>query len=147
MVNMGFVPGKPLLKKNLPRPLLSQSPTLRNLWRLLLVFNSFSYLCLPPQTILPAATRPIWWLPLILSSCPRAAHLRGSQKTTKNNNNKKSSSSSGGSTNMPLFGRVHKCKEYEYWNEKKVWIVSVMKWTLSKNERDPQKDTSKIPRL
>ena len=35
-----------------------------------------------------AVTRPIQWLPPILSSCPRAAHLRGSQKTTKNNNNK-----------------------------------------------------------
>lgn len=43
MVNMGFVPGKPLLKKNLPRPLLSPSPTLRNLSRLLLVFSSFSF--------------------------------------------------------------------------------------------------------
>ena len=25
-----------------------------------------------------------------------------------------------GSTNMPIFDRVHECKEYEYWNEKKV---------------------------
>ena len=24
-----------------------------------------------------------------------------------------------GSTNMPLFGRAHECKEYEHWNEKK----------------------------
>ena len=23
------------------------------------------------------------------------------------------------STNMPLFGRAHECKEYEHWNEKK----------------------------
>ena len=40
MVNMGFIPGKPLLKKNLPSPLLSQSPTLCNLSRLLLPFSS-----------------------------------------------------------------------------------------------------------
>ena len=39
-----------------------------------------------------------------------------------------------GSTNMPLFDRAHKCKEYEYWSEKKVWIVSGMKWTLPKNK-------------
>ena len=48
----------------------------------------------------------------------------------------------GGSTNMPLFGRVHECKEYEHWNKKKVWIASGMKWTLPKNQGDPQKDTS-----
>ena len=48
-----------------------------------------------------------------------------------------------GSTNMPLFGRVHECKEYEYWNEKKAWIVSGKKWTLPKNQGDPHRDTRK----
>ena len=43
---------------------------------------------------------------------------------------------------MPIFGRAHECKEYEHWNEKKVWIVSGMKWTLPKNKGDPQKDAS-----
>ena len=47
-----------------------------------------------------------------------------------------------GSTNMPLFGRAHECKEYEHWSEKKVWIVSGMKWTLLKNQEDPHMDTS-----
>ena len=47
-----------------------------------------------------------------------------------------------GSTNMPLFGRVHECKENEHWSEKQVWIVSVMKWTLPKNQGDPHRDTS-----
>ena len=47
-----------------------------------------------------------------------------------------------GSTNMPLFGRAHKCKEYEHWNEKKVWIVSGMKWTLPKNKETPNMNTS-----
>ena len=44
-----------------------------------------------------------------------------------------------GSRNMPLFRRAHECKEYEHWSEKKVWIVSGMKWTLSKNKGDPQR--------
>ena len=48
----------------------------------------------------------------------------------------------GWSTNMPLFGRVHECKEYEHWNKKKVWIASGMKWTLPKNQGDPHRDTS-----
>ena len=43
---------------------------------------------------------------------------------------------------MPLFGRVHECKEYEHWSEKKVWIVSGMKWILPKNQGDPHRDTS-----
>ena len=43
---------------------------------------------------------------------------------------------------MPLFDRVHECKEYEHWNEKKVWIMSGMKWTLPKNKEDPHKDVS-----
>ena len=43
---------------------------------------------------------------------------------------------------MPLFGRVHECKEYEHWSEKKVWIVSGTKWTLPKNQGDPIRDTS-----
>ena len=47
-----------------------------------------------------------------------------------------------GSTNMPLFGRVYECKEYEHWSEKKVWIVSGTKWTLPKNQGDPIRDTS-----
>ena len=32
----------------------------------------------------------------------------------------KKTSPKWGSTNMPLFGRAHECKEYEHWNEKKV---------------------------
>ena len=48
---------------------------------------------------------------------------------------------------MLIFGRTHKCKEYEHWNEKKVWIVSGMKWTLPKNKRDPQKDASETRTL
>ena len=44
---------------------------------------------------------------------------------------------------MPLFGKAHECKEYEYWSEKKVWIVNGMKWTLPKNKGDPHKNTSK----
>ena len=48
-----------------------------------------------------------------------------------------------GSTNMPLFGRVHECKEHGTL-EWKVWIVSAMKWTLPKNQGDPHKDTSEI---
>ena len=47
-----------------------------------------------------------------------------------------------GSTNMPLFGRAHEYKECEHWSEKKVWIVSGMKWTLPKNKGDPHRDTS-----
>ena len=43
---------------------------------------------------------------------------------------------------MPLFGRAHECKEYEQWSEKKVWKMSGMKWTLSNNKGDPQKDVS-----
>ena len=73
---------------------------------------------------------------------PSAAWKKRKKKKTKKL--PPASQPQGGSTNMPLFGRVHECKEYEYWNEKKVWIVSVTKWTLSKNKRDPQKDTSKI---
>ena len=42
-----------------------------------------------------------------------------------------------GSTNMPLFDRVHQRKEYEHYSEKKVWIVSGMKWTLPKKKKDP----------
>ena len=38
---------------------------------------------------------------------------------------------------MSLFGGVHKCKEYQHWSEKKVWIVSEMKWTLPKKKKDP----------
>ena len=49
-----------------------------------------------------------------------------------------------GSTNMPLFGRIHKCKEYEHWSEKQVWIVSGMKWTLPKNQGDPHMDVSEM---
>ena len=55
---------------------------------------------------------------------------------------KKNETKRGGSTNMPLFGRAHECKEYEHWIEKKVWIVSGMKWTLPKNRGDPHRDTS-----
>ena len=44
---------------------------------------------------------------------------------------------------MSLFDRANKCKEYEHWSEKQVWIVRGMKWTLPKNKRDPQRDTSK----
>ena len=47
--------------------------------------------------------------------------------------------SQNGSTNMSIFGRAHECKEYEHWSKKKVWIVSGMKWTLSKNKGDPQR--------
>ena len=43
---------------------------------------------------------------------------------------------------MPLFGRAHECKEYEHRSEKKVWIMSGMKWTLPKYKWDPQKDVS-----
>ena len=90
-----------------------------------------------------AATRPIWSpreQPTISPLQPlESSHLRGLLK-----NSRKIPLLGWGSTNMPLFDRVHECKEYEYWNEKKVWIVSVTKWTLSKNKRDPQKDTSKI---
>ena len=43
---------------------------------------------------------------------------------------------------MPLFGRAHECKEYEHWSEKQVWIVSVMKWALPKNQGDPYKDAN-----
>ena len=42
-----------------------------------------------------------------------------------------------GFTNMPIFGRVHECKEYEHQSEKKVWIVSGMEWTLLKKKKDP----------
>ena len=38
---------------------------------------------------------------------------------------------------MPIFDRVHKCKEYEHWSEKKVCKVSEMKLTLPKKKRDP----------
>ena len=51
--------------------------------------------------------------------------------------NYKPSSPQRGSTNMPIFGRVHECKEYEHWSEKQVWVMSVTKWTLSKKKRDP----------
>ena len=40
---------------------------------------------------------------------------------------------------MPCFGRAQECKEYEHRSEKKVRIVSGIKW----NKRDPQRDTSK----
>ena len=43
---------------------------------------------------------------------------------------------------MPLFGRAHECKEYERWSEKQVWIGSVMKWALPKNQGDPHKDAN-----
>ena len=43
---------------------------------------------------------------------------------------------------IPIFGRAHEYKEYEHWSEKKVWIMSGMKWTLPKNKGDPQKYVS-----
>ena len=43
---------------------------------------------------------------------------------------------------MPLFGRVHRYKEYEHHNEMRMWMMSGMKWTLPKNQGDPHRDTS-----
>ena len=48
---------------------------------------------------------------------------------------------------MPLFGRVHECKEHEHWSEKQVWIVSGMKWTVPKNQGDPHRDNSEMQTL
>ena len=48
-----------------------------------------------------------------------------------------------GSRNMPFFDRVHECKEYEYYSEKKVWIMNGTKWTLLKKKKDPQRYTSR----
>ena len=110
----------------------------------LLLFLSFllffSRSCLSQQAsrcFLPSAA-------LLCPSQPPISRLRKEKKEKQTKKLPPASQPQGGSTNMPLFGRVHECKEYEYWNEKKVWIVSVTKWTLSKNKRDPQKDTSKI---
>ena len=88
----------------------------------------------------------LWWLVVLLSSCPKAAHSRDlSEAAPKSNNNpKKNPKLLGGSTNMPLFGRAHECKEYEHWSKEKVWIVSVMKWNLPKNQGDPHRDASEM---
>ena len=46
------------------------------------------------------------------------------------------------SRNPPLKNEWNnECKEYEHWSEKKVWIMSGMKWTLPKNQGDPHRDT------
>ena len=38
---------------------------------------------------------------------------------------------------MPICGRAHECKEYEHWNEKKVWIVSGMKELYQRTKETP----------
>ena len=45
-----------------------------------------------------------------------------------------------GSINMPIFGRIHEWRECKQWSGIKVWTMSGMKWTLSKNkEKRPSK--------
>ena len=97
-------------------------------------------LCFFPPFLPFSASHHLLSVPRPISS-PPPAWFRGGQKSKRKIKYKKTLS--GGSTNMPLFGRVHECKEHEQWSEKQVWIVSVMKWALPKNQEDPYRDTSK----
>ena len=81
----------------------------------LLSFPFFFCSCLPQQAsrcFLPSAA-------LLCPSPPPISRLK-KRKKKKTKKLPPTSQPQGGSTNMPLFGRVHECKEYEYWNEKKV---------------------------
>ena len=83
---------------------------------------------------------PLWWVGDVLC---HASHARGSFRnqplTPKTSCQffpglRKKPMVQWGSINIPLFSRVHEYKEYEYYSEKKVWIVSETKWTLSKKK-------------
>ena len=95
------------------------------------VFPLASFSLASPASLFAASPCPIW--------PPPQLNPRGGQKSKYI---KKKETLYGGSTNMPLFGRVYECKEYEHWSEKQVWIVSVMKWTLPKDQGDPHRDTN-----
>ena len=66
-----------------------------------------------------------------------ASSSRDDKKEKQTNKQTKKPSSTKGSTIMPLFSRVHECKACEHRNEMRVWIMSVTKWTLPKNKKDP----------
>ena len=113
---------------------------------------SFSFLAsLPPIPLLiiqsssaPLLQPPPWQGGHILATrLLHAAHLWESSPTSKWNaqlslgGKKISHEMQKGSTNMPLFGRVHEHKECEHWNEMRVWIMSIMNWTLPNKKKEP----------
>ena len=80
-----------------------------------------------------------WWCSWSCVPCS-SKHLKkpnpNSSKMLPFDKRKKKSPKQG-STNMPLFGRAHKWKACEHWNEMRVWIMNVTKWTLPKNKKEP----------
>ena len=106
-LDLGLLCGRPLLQKS--PPLLADIPHSS-----FLLFLCFSFVRVFLSK--PAVSRPICSPKALPSSCAAVlGWIKQAEKKKKQKSMKiPSCPQLRGSTNMPLFGRVYKCKEYEH---------------------------------